>query len=122
MKSLAEARIKRAQAVELATKGLSYDEIARAVGYSHRGSAHRAVFKAIAEHEAEEVEVLRTMEMEQLDHYLTKLWPKVEEGDLKAIMVALRISDARIRLLGLGRRTATDDGPHVLVTGRPSIC
>ncbi len=27
---------------------MSYDEIAREVGYSHRGSAHRAAFKAIA--------------------------------------------------------------------------
>lgn len=119
MKSLAEARIKRTRAVELVAQGLSYDEIAEAVGYSHRGSAHRAVFKALAEHEAEEVEILRAMEMDRLDYLLTKIWPKIEEGDLNAIMVAVRISDARRKLLGLDRRTA-DDGPRALVIGDPS--
>ena len=44
MKSLAQARVKRARAVELAVEGHSYEEIAQRVGYSNRGSAHRAVF------------------------------------------------------------------------------
>ncbi len=120
MKSMAQARIKRTRAVELATQGMSYDDIAHEVGYSHRGSAHRAVFKALAAHEAEEVEMLRAMELDRLDHYLAKVWPKVEEGDLNAILVAIRISDARRRLLGLDRRTASDDGPQALVLGGPT--
>jgi hypothetical protein len=122
MKSLPEARIKRTRAVELAAQGMSYDEIADAVGYSHRGSAHRAVFKAIAENEAEDVELFQAIEMDRLDHYLTKVWSKVEEGDLKAISVALRISDARIGLLGLDRRTAPHEGPRALVLGGPAGC
>jgi len=97
---------------------MSY-EIAAAVGSSHRGSAHRAVFKAIAEHEAEEVALFRAMELDRLDYYLSKVRRKVEDGDLSAILVALRISDARSRLLGLDRRTACDDGPQALVVGRP---
>lgn len=117
MKSLAEARIKRTRAVELAAEGMSYDDIAREVGYSHRGSAHRAVFKALSEHEVEEVEQLRALEMDRLDYLLTKIWPKIEEGDLKAIGVALRISETRRRLLGLDRRSAADDGPTCLVLG-----
>ena len=35
MKSLAEARIKRTRAVELAAQGMSYDDIATAVGQGH---------------------------------------------------------------------------------------
>src|SRR5215208_4017942 len=76
MKAIAESRIKRARAVELAAQGWSYDEIASAVGYSHRGPAHRAVLEAISEHEAEEVELLRALELVRLDYLLTKLWPR----------------------------------------------
>ncbi len=119
MKSLAEARIKRTRAVELAAQGMSYDEIAAEVGYSHRGSAHRAVFKAVAENEAEEVELFRALEIDRLDYYLSRVWAKVEEGDLEAISVALRISDARRRLLGLDCRTASHDEPRALVIGGP---
>lgn len=43
MKSLVEARLKRARALELVAQGKAYDQIAGEVGYSHRGSAHRAV-------------------------------------------------------------------------------
>ncbi len=117
MRSLAESRIKRARAVELAAQGLAYSDIAQAVGYAHRGSAHRAVFKAIAEYEAEAVELFRATEMERLDYLQTKLWTKVEEGDLKAIHAALRISETRRRLLGLDRRNADDNGPTCLVGG-----
>ena len=55
MQSLAQARVKRVRALELAADGWSYDRIAREVGYSHRGSAHRAVFKALEEREVEDV-------------------------------------------------------------------
>ena len=121
MRNLAEARIKRARAVELAAEGMSYGEIAQAVGYSHRGSAHRAVFKAITEREVENVDLLRVMEMDRLDVLLRALWPRVEDGDLAAINTAIRITETRIRLLGLDRRTASKDEFASLVVGGPAV-
>jgi hypothetical protein len=79
VKSLAEARIKGTRAV-VAARGMSYDEIAAAVGYSRRGSTDRAVFEAIAANEAEDVEMFRAMELDRLDHYLTRIWSKVDDG------------------------------------------
>jgi hypothetical protein len=101
MKSLAQARIKRARALELVAEGKSYDEIARAVGYSHRGSAHRAVFKALDDQEAEDVVHLRTIEVARLDRLQHALWDRAVGGEVDAVLAVLRIMDRRMRLLGL---------------------
>jgi hypothetical protein len=116
MRSTAVARIKREQALRLAAEGLSFEQIAREVGYSHRGSAHRAVFKALEEHEVEDVAQLRAMEVARLDALQAALWPKVEKGDVAAIAAAVRIVEARARISGLvGARSRTTHGPQSLV-------
>lgn len=101
MRSLAEARLKRIRAVELVAEGMSYEQIAKAVGYSHRGSAHRAVFKALNEREVEDVDGLRALESARMDRMLSALWSKIEEGDVDAILAALKISDSRVKLFNL---------------------
>lgn len=116
MKSLAQARIKRDRALQLAAEGHSYEAIADAVGYSHRGSAHRAVFRALDEHEATDVEALRAMEVARLDVMLRALWPQIEDGDLNAIAAAIRISDMRCRITGVyGSRRVQHQQPMALV-------
>lgn len=119
MRSLAEARLKRARAVELAAEGKSYDEIAKLAGYSHRGSAHRAVFQALSEREVEGVEELRVLEAARLDRLQVAIWDKAMAGDLRAVDSALRIIQQRHRLLGLeqgreGRRNH-DRSAHLVV-------
>ena len=101
MKALAQARIKRVRALELVAEGKSYDEIAQAVGYSHRGSAHRAVFKALDDREAEGVDHLRATELARLDALQVALWDRAMDGDVEAVLAVLRIMDRRIRLLAL---------------------
>src|SRR4051794_18019038 len=101
MKGMAQARLKRARAVELLAQGLSYDEIARQVGFTHRGSAHRAVYKALAEREAEDIDNLRALECARLDAVQAAYWQKAMEGDVRAAALVLRVMDQRTRLLGL---------------------
>ena len=108
MRSLAQARVKRLHALELAADGCSYDEIARQVGFSHRGSAHRAVFKALDEREVEDVEALRTLEGARLDRLQAAVWDRAMAGDIGAISAVLKIMDRRIRLLGLEPRGGKD--------------
>ena len=118
MRSLAQARIKRARAVELMSEGKSYDQIAREVGFAHRGSAHRADSKALAERTVEAVDDLRQIELDRLDRLQESLWPKAMDGDLQAVITILRITDRRIRLLGLQKDTGVeDDRPTTLVMG-----
>lgn len=121
MKSLAEARLKRARALELVAEGKSYDQIAEAVGYSHRGSAHKAVFKALKEREVEGVDELRRLEVDRLDALQHALWASAVAGDLKAIHAVLRIIELRARVLGLtsqkSAEKARDTSPAYLVVG-----
>src|SRR4051794_10994308 len=116
MQSLAQARWKRMRAVELALEGRSYDEIASAVGYSHRGSAHRSVTKALAERQVEAVGELRRTEVERLDRLQASVWPKAMSGDVGAAQLIVRIIDRRIRLLGLDREL-DESGQKQLVIG-----
>jgi hypothetical protein len=101
MQSLAQARWKRVRAVELAVEGKSYAEIARQVGFSHRGSAHRAVTKALAEREVHAVEALRQVELDRLDQLHRSYWSAAVDGDRYAAAMVLKVMDRRIRLLGL---------------------
>lgn len=94
---------KRAKCVELAAKGMSYDEIAQAVGYSNRGAAHKAITAALNAHQAEGVQMLRQLECDRLDSLQRALWADVLAGDVKAVDSVLQIVQARMRLLGLDR-------------------
>ncbi|MFC5179429.1 hypothetical protein [Nocardioides taihuensis] len=120
MKPKAQARLKRLRAVELLAEGKSYDEIATEVGFAHRGSAHRAVHKALSEREIENIDLWRTLESERLDSLLNAFWEDALHGDPTAARTVLRVIDQRCRLLGLhpdSSRKKTDDGPAYLVVG-----
>jgi hypothetical protein len=113
MKSLAQARMRRTKALELAAQGLSYDEIARRAGFAHRGSAHRAVFKALDAREAENVDQLRALELDRLDALQASNWEKAVTGDHRSVLLVLRVIEARIRVLGLDRKHAGDGTPSL---------
>jgi hypothetical protein len=110
MRSVAEARLRRVRALELLANGCSYDEIARQVGFSHRGSAHRAVTKALAEREAEDIDSLRALECARLDALQLVHWQKALDGDVRAASLVLRIMDQRTRLLGLSAPKSPEAG------------
>ena len=118
MRTLAEARLKRVRAVELLAAGHSYADIARELGYSHRGSAHRAVSQALTERAVEMVDQYRQLELDRLDRLHAALWPQAMSGDLGAIGATLRIIDQRVRLLGLQPGSTSErDNPAYLVVG-----
>ena len=101
MKSMAIAKMKRVRALELVAEGMSYDEVADQVGFRHRGSAFRAVSKALAEREVAGVDEYRSLELARLDRLQAALWDRAMAGDLRAVNVAVRILGQRARLLGL---------------------
>jgi len=118
VKSRANARLKRVRAVELLTAGYNYDQIAQEVGFTSRGSAHRAVTKALAEREIEAVGHLRALELERLDALHAAFWHQAINGDIPATQVILAISRQRLRLYGPDRTAPRKEslyGPNVLV-------
>jgi hypothetical protein len=118
--------IKAHRAIELVPEGKSYDEVAHAVGYASRGTAHRLVAKALAERLVSGNDHLRNIEVARLDALQASLWPKVERGDMRAVNTVVRIIDRRCRLLTLyTTQTAFEKQPWGLVVpeagGNPGV-
>lgn len=64
---------RQSRAVQLAAAGLSYDEIARLVGYANRGTAWRVVNEALTRQVVEDVEIYRLAELLRLNRILEAL-------------------------------------------------
>ncbi len=57
---------------------------------------------------ADSVDDVVELEVQRLDAIFDKLWPKVENGDEKAVNAALRVMERRAKLLGLDAPTKQD--------------
>lgn len=93
------------EAMNLRALRLSQAEIARRLGVSQETIfrwIRESVQKQIKQDEMTVQEVTR-LEMETLDHMQAVLAPNVEEGQLGAIALALKISESRRKLLGIDK-------------------
>lgn len=109
------AQEKRRSALELRKAGVSYAEIAKAVGYADQSGARKAVMKAFGEVIQEPVAELRVIQQERLNHMLMALWPRVQQGDETAINTALRVMDKVDRLQGTEEAPANNGGGNMTV-------
>jgi hypothetical protein len=91
------------RAAQLRARGLSYSEVAKKSGYSHRGSAYKAVQKAYALVTPEANEATLRLYLDRLDRLQAAFWDRAEAGDLEALMVILEIMKRRAKVLGLDR-------------------
>lgn len=73
MSSRAVAQLRRCRAVELVSEGKTYDQVAKEVRYSNRGTPHRVVSQALSLRLAEDVDILRQLEADRVD----ASWPEV---------------------------------------------
>ena len=94
-------RWRQCRAVELVLEGKKYDDIAREVGYANRGTAHRAVAKALSERVVDNIDELRALEGNRLDALQAALWDDAMDGDVRAANTIVKIIALRCRLLGL---------------------
>lgn len=92
------------QALKLRQAGVSYEEIAKVLGYKGPSGAFQAVKSAMKKTLQEPAAELRMLELGRLDEALKAIWTKVKKGDLFAIDRYLKISERRSRLLGLDAR------------------
>ena len=80
--------------------GASYEAIARHFNLN-RKTVWERVTKYLRDMPADEAETLRAMESRRYDEYERRLQPGIQDGDVKAIGVAIRLSERRCKLLGL---------------------
>lgn len=113
-RALAAAR--QARAVELATEGHTYQQIADELGYANRGTVHRIVHQALAHDSVEAVQNFQRLESARLDAFQVALWHKAMNGDAAAAQAVVRSITTRSRLLGLDRAIETERrAPRTLV-------
>lgn len=109
----ATAAEKRKEALDLRRAGWSFDDIARQVGYTNKGSAHRAVKQALQDITRESATELLELELLRLDDMLAGLYDSARNGDNFSVDRALKIMDQRARLLGLYDHKADDTSAEV---------
>ena len=114
-----DARERQREALALRKRSLTYDEIARQLGYNSPAGAQKAVRRAIAEIPKERADELRQLECEKLDA-LERAWMDLALGPRTfvnedtgeeqivtihkdAAQVVLKTIDQRTKLLGLAR-------------------
>jgi hypothetical protein len=79
------------QALNLRKAGATYEQIAERVGYANRGTAHRAVRRALRDAQQDTQADLRSLDAERLDQLLMALWGKALAGSGEAADRVLRI-------------------------------
>lgn len=89
------------QVIDLRRQGLTFDQIAEAVGYTTAGGAKHAYDRAMKRIIAPDVEQIRVVEADRLDIAQAAIWGRVVVGDLPAITTLIRIMERRAKLLGL---------------------
>src|SRR5215211_7434864 len=99
-KRLAAAE-RQAKALALRKGGVTYEQIADAVGYASASGAHKAVLSALRRMVAEPAEELRQLELTRLDALLVALWPAASRGTLGAVDRVLKVMERRAAYLGL---------------------
>lgn len=92
---------KARKAMILRAARVSYDNIAKQLGYANRSSAFNAVKRELARIPREAAQDLRISELESLDAAERGIASLVAAGNLQAIDRKLRIMDARAKLTGL---------------------
>jgi transposase len=87
------------QAYDMRLKGLSYRQIATRMDVSV-GTAHRWVNEYLESVTLPMVEQVRKQEVDRLMRYLERLDERIDDGDDKAISIALKISERLCKMLG----------------------
>ena len=102
MKSLSPETVEKYRQVwVLRLAGMSFEDIAKNVGYADKSGAKRAFDAASERWVVESVEQQRQIQSDRLDRLLFPAFQRVVDGDLAMIDPCLRIEKRRAELWGL---------------------
>jgi hypothetical protein len=97
------AAARRQKALDLRIAGASYRQIGQQLGVSHVTAYHDvdAALEELAALQRGKAEKLREIELDRCEKMTLGLWPKVRQGDEKAVRALVSVMDRRAKLLGL---------------------
>lgn len=95
------AALRAANALKLRKLRVSYDDIAKQLGYANRSGAYKAVQKALQDITREPAKELIELELDTLDMMQSSLAKRIMAGDDIAINTGLKIMGQRAKLTGL---------------------
>jgi len=81
--------------------GVSFDQIAKQLGYASRAGAYMAAKAALNRVPEPEVKLFRALNLERLNKARLGIWPRVIKGDEKAIDREIHIQEREAKYLGL---------------------
>lgn len=94
-------REKQKRALELGRAGLSYEEIAREMGYASKACIHKLIHGALRDIPAQAAEDYRMVEDQRIEALMTTYMPKAMEGDLDAAKMVDALIGRRAKLMGI---------------------
>lgn len=98
-----EAKERAAAALKLRLKGMTFEAIAKELGYSCKQSAYDAVSRSIKSITREPAEELIRLDLERLDALWYPQYEKAVDGDPIAMSACIKLMERRAKLLGLDR-------------------
>jgi len=96
---------KELQIIELRRAGVTWEKIAREVGFRNASGAYKMYQRAAGRMVQPSLDEYRMMMLDRFERMHMAVWPRAKEGDLRAIDSALRIAEKEIKLLGLDAPT-----------------
>jgi hypothetical protein len=107
---------READCLKLRIESKTFEEIATDLGYASPAGAYKAYRRALDRIGREEAHEALILQYERLNAMIGVLWPKVEQGDLRAIRRALEVMHRIDQLFGLdqpqvGQRATTKAAP-----------
>jgi ADP-ribosylglycohydrolase len=96
---------KERKVLEMRLAGVTFEVIARSVGYSSAGSCYNAYKRALIRTLQEPAEAVREAEVARLDRLMQGVWTAALRGEVRSVEAVLRIMDRRAKLMGLDAPT-----------------
>jgi hypothetical protein len=102
-----QGAVRRKEAIDLRMQGCTYLQIGSELGVTKERARQlvKESLDSLNEATAEQTVTLRAEEDARLLALMTRVWPQVEEGNLKAIATAVKIIERRCKLWGLDAPT-----------------
>jgi hypothetical protein len=100
-KALWELLAKERKVVELRQMGITYEVIAKEVGYAGASGAYHAYERALARYPKETIDKKRDLQDQRIERLIAGLWTKALRGETPALLATLKLFERQAKLLGL---------------------